>query len=90
MAINDGGPAFPQSEAPDCGELVSNVYPESGGMTLRQWYAGLAMQGFLSSDVKESLNERNTPQLAFAMADAMIAYELEEDSRQSLGESRGL
>jgi hypothetical protein len=40
------------------------------GMTLREWYAGLAMQGLLSSS--RVLDSDRTAELAFAQADAML------------------
>jgi len=51
------------------------------GMTIRQWYAGLAMQGLLASgalSVKQAdhvrpFNEQEVSDQAFAMADAMLA-----------------
>lgn len=39
-------------------------------MTLRQWYAGLAMQGLLACDEYE---RGLVPEIAYKLADAMIA-----------------
>ncbi len=39
--INDGGPAFPQSEA------WGSRHPVPGGMTLRDYFAAKAMQSML-------------------------------------------
>jgi len=50
---NDGGPAFPGG--PTGGEYrgedgyVYHQFSPSTGMSLRQWYAGMAMQGLLSN-----------------------------------------
>jgi hypothetical protein len=38
--MKDGGPAFPVTTA---------VFNDMKGMTLRDWFAGMAMQGFLAS-----------------------------------------
>lgn len=69
---NDGGPAFP----------VNYAYrPKEGaygdGMSLRDWFAGQAMQGLLASDRKfgkpsETLGEA-VARNAYEFADAMIA-----------------
>lgn len=75
--INDGGPAFPVSTG--MGPLAANFV--SSGMTLREWFAGMAMQGWLSSDTpgRDHLDytaeaiERDA-KLAYAIADAMIAH----------------
>ena len=79
--INDGGPAFP---------CEANNYHESlTGMTLRQCYAGMAMQGILASPVWmrdiESTNgitaekvKELVAALAHSQADAMLAHEAKE------------
>lgn len=41
-APDDGGPAFPFAEA-------TTDFSVSPGMTLRDWFAGMAMQGLLAS-----------------------------------------
>ena len=62
---DDGGPAFPRT-AP---------HPQNG-MTLRQWYAGMAMQGLLADEGMDVEGfEHNAARKAFAYADAMIAEE---------------
>lgn len=43
----------------------------SGGMTMREWYAGLAMQGYLAH--QGAFIPANVARIAFAVADAMIA-----------------
>ena len=63
MQIDDGGPAFP------------NVWEDnpSQGMSLRDYYAGLAMQIILKSEYKPvSWDPRSIAYEAFVMADAMI------------------
>lgn len=53
MTKDDGGPAFPnQPIPPGEGTFCDQRFfwshkPATPGMTLRQWYAGLAMQGFI-------------------------------------------
>ena len=78
---NDGGPAFPirfRYEKSD-GSIVTH---EADGMSLRQWYAGMALQGLLA----ESAHPQSAGSWkqagsfaanAFELADAMIAAEKE-------------
>lgn len=69
IKIDDGGPAF---------AMPPTEYHEGqGGMTLRQYYAGLAMQGMLSFPGTLNSNQTKTPantaNLAVSFADALIA-----------------
>ena len=81
-ARDDGGPAFPLN---DCrvdyrtGELLA--YPAVHcGMTLRDWFAGMAMHGDLAAiegsgldpDIDDARLQRLSA-LYFRVADAMIA-----------------
>lgn len=67
--INDGCPAFPQSEA------WGSKHPVPGGMTLRDYFAAKAMQGLLAAQI-HGFNDRpaNGPfaSMAYEMADAML------------------
>lgn len=74
--INDGGPAFPHWDGPT-GKVIS-------GLSKREWFAGMALQGYLSNPtsfgppVPES--DKYNPRLvadvsanfAYMLADAMI------------------
>lgn len=82
---NDGGPAFPRPVS----EGNSNFVWEQDGMTLRQWYAGMALQGLCSSNkllekFLGTAGELGTTFLvvlassAFEAADAMLAHEAKE------------
>ena len=93
LKADDGGPAYPvtfqhmQDEHP----LLTSVEQRWEGMTLRQWYAGMAMQGFLGHPTwwvdgeGEDIAPLADPgseceavaQFAFKMADAMLARERE-------------
>jgi hypothetical protein len=77
--INDGGPAFPTTERMVDGQGLGRFEYEErhSGMTLRDWFAGKALQGILSSG-PEGMNAFDLPLAdwacaAFRMADAMIA-----------------
>jgi hypothetical protein len=64
-----GGPAFPLP-----GELGLGLTPkEMRGMTLRDWFAGMAMQGLLSARNPLVTNIGGIAEAAYEMADAMLA-----------------
>ena len=76
MLMNDGGPAFP---SPNC---------TADGMSLRDWFAGMAMQGLLAKDFEAidgnepvELTERGTlnayAMFAYKLADTMLAERAE-------------
>lgn len=76
--IDDGGPAFPQLSVEACardghGDLLEPFTSAHGGMTLRDWFAGMAMQGLIQSG--EIILERKqwTCANAYLYADAMLA-----------------
>lgn len=54
MGKDTSGPAFPSaaSHSPH-GEWLDGPHP---GMTLRQWYAGQAMKGFIAGDNEASIS----------------------------------
>ena len=62
--IKDGGPAFPIPY----GQVMSD---EGRGMTLRDWFAGQALAGYLANG-GAAFWDRDA-QNAYAAADAMIA-----------------
>ena len=64
--IEDGGPAFPLAEPGNC---VS----ASEGMTLRDYFAAKAMQGFCAREVSIECSADDIADDAYAMADAMLA-----------------
>jgi len=62
--IDGNQPAFP---------VVANYVHEAfSGMTLRQWYAGLAMQGLLASESGVDMTYAGIQDAAFRQADAML------------------
>lgn len=74
--IKDGGSAFPVSPSPS---TTGAVY---GGLTVRDWFAGMALQGVLASpmDLIRFAKENHTTPIKAAVAaawdaaDAMIAH----------------
>jgi hypothetical protein len=64
--INNGGAEFPIRQ-------VDYAHPSNFGMTLRDYFAGLAMQGLLAADAeRERWNARDYANSAYVQADAMI------------------
>jgi hypothetical protein len=61
----DGGPAFPTAPTDmKCGTF---------GMTLRDWFAGMAMSGILGSDLDATTVSETVATIAYHQADAMLA-----------------
>lgn len=81
----DGGPAFPNGLVADDVEwtgaendikVVNSFQSAHGGMTMRQWYAGMALQGLLACPEPEEFKDhdgRDYVRLAFRYADVMLA-----------------
>ena len=74
---NDGGPAFPSGKSERPG--FENSLPYYEGMTLRDWFAGMALQGQLSlKEVQQAIAADTLTALVLAgssyeYADAMLA-----------------
>ena len=62
--IDDGGPAFPVGDVKTHGTF---------GMSLRDWFAGMAMQGLVASN-DDGAGDRidDVPRYAYSIADAML------------------
>ena len=62
-----GGPAFPTTTA-----NYDNMDPHGEGMTLRDYFAAKAMQGFCAgAEAGDDVGE--IPSLSYTIADAMLA-----------------
>ena len=73
----DGGPAFPAHDYV-VGEIQKDGFQklgESRGMTLRDWFAGMAMAQMLASEIRKDAwaHCEAVAKDAYKMADAMIA-----------------
>ncbi len=71
MEKNDGGPFFPhlmeKCQRVDDTEIYS-------GASLLDWFAGMAMQGFITHNSVEALLKVNTmAAMSYRIADAMLA-----------------
>lgn len=85
--IECGGPAFPVPEqhgqqhvsSPNGNQWEQGWEPAASGMTLRDWFAGMALQGMMACPVTLEFNDgTNTEKDGFAkcaydQADAMLA-----------------
>lgn len=67
--INDGGQAFPQPLTFDAGGIAIAAYP---GMSLRDWFAGRALNGMLSTELGGEADKSDVAEQAYFYADAMI------------------
>lgn len=73
VAKNDGGQAFPRAGFA-FPEIGSQSEPGTRGMTLRDWFAGMALQGILASALaKPELGMEIFVEDAYSVADKMIA-----------------
>lgn len=75
---DDGGPAFPYGGLepdPETRQIVGTIYKDNEGMSLRDYFAAKAMQGWLASfpTTQNPRPELTAPQ-AYAFADAMLAW----------------
>ena len=75
MSQPNGGPAFPFSaQVRYTNELGHAGMTDFCGMTLRQWYAGLAMQGMIiRTDAIGMAKAETLASWAYQQADAMLA-----------------
>lgn len=66
--------AFPRAVATDAyGTVRSTMESDDHGMTLRQHYAGLAMQGLLSTPCTDGMRPSELAEEALNYVDALIA-----------------
>lgn len=71
-AKNNGGAAFPRSASFPPGAGVLSWNDEQDGMTLRDWFAGQALAGFLSNPTIGVTNPPKAANWAYAYADEML------------------
>lgn len=79
-AINDGGPAFPRDTKWNLDGSVSQS--GSKGMSLRDWFAGMALSGILNnSNAFANMGDKDVAENCYRAADAMLAArERKEDT----------
>ena len=67
----DGGSVFPMIDS-DMNTAGERYYFPTGGMSLRDWFAGQALTGLLAGDGKRDQGLTDMIMLTFKIADAMI------------------
>lgn len=75
MSKDNGGPAFPQMRVWNAAMAEYEDTQQYPGMTLRDWFAGQAINGLLSGRAGARLNDSilgGDAKLAYEIADAMI------------------
>jgi hypothetical protein len=75
---DDGGPVFPQSQRMWDNDAGSWAVHSTGGMSLRDWFAGMALQGLVSSAGAGIFTAEEAPRYEIASysykyADTMLA-----------------
>ena len=61
--IDNGGPAFP---------IETTSTPYAPGMTLRDWFAGQALAGFMANTKRPTTISSDDAAWAYLIADAML------------------
>jgi hypothetical protein len=69
MSKDNSGPAFPVTPTNNSGQIGDTQF----GLSVRQWYAGLAMQGLRNNRNYCDADRIDVAVEAFRQADAMIA-----------------
>ena len=78
---HDGGPAFPVTEIHTSPKGEVERLAVSPGMSLRDWFAGMALQGILAKPELYRPSHAKAAGYAFSQADAMLAArERKEDA----------
>lgn len=79
--MNDGGPAFPglktnilipKGVPEETARLIGNVNSHTNGMTLRDWFAGMAMMGNVACSPDPFTDEAQAAEFHYRLADAML------------------
>ena len=84
--MKDGRSAFPVLDTTQNGNIGSLACLDSG-MTLRDYFAGQALVGIITSDCSDKMAAEPRAKLAYRIADAMLAEREkpteEKDEKQS-------
>ena len=70
MSKSDGGPAFPTDQTRSLHKTPS----VSGGMSLRDWFAGQALARLVESGVEQNFPEEHIAGVCYRIADAMLKH----------------
>lgn len=69
---NDGGPVSPTYASDSRGAACNTTFYPSGGMSLRDWFAGQALAGLLASEAWCRDHPYDVARAAYEQADAML------------------
>jgi len=74
MSAQDGGPAFPSGEKTWLGDATGwdKTEPIFKGMSLRDWFAGMALQGIIAGSQGLEMSTQQFAEQAFKLSDAMM------------------
>jgi len=73
MNKNDGGPAYPHEKVTNRTGPVITKWKNYPGMSLRDWFAGMALQGMMSdSRFREELKAIGVAKYSYTIADDML------------------
>ncbi|MEY9098853.1 hypothetical protein ABIA24_001762 [Sinorhizobium fredii] len=74
-SMNTGGPAFPRPAGTNGAPHPSDRWENNaqGGMSLRDWFAGQALAGYLAADQLNHVGADLAAECAYRYADAMLA-----------------
>lgn len=72
--MKDGGPAFPV-----CIRIQGADDNSARGMSLRDWFAGMAMQGYIAAGVPSDATYRDMAEKFYSAADAMLEVRERDD-----------
>ena len=79
---NDGGPAFPCVDYTRPGDGIGvSIMTITGGMTLRDWFAGMALQGQADRFSHPHRHRELLANDCYDIADAMLAARNGEESK---------
>ena len=74
MTHDDGGPAFPRPSSEAVDGRGNHFWPSAEtGMSLRDWFAGMAMQGLFAGQCDDGWEPDAAAKMSYFVADAMIA-----------------
>lgn len=68
--IEDGGPAYPRIQ--QFVDSFGHMKQVHDGMSLRDWFAGQALSGFMANTKRPTTFARDDADWAYTIADAMI------------------
>ena len=80
--MKDGGPAFPSKTLTGASTALHDIYHP--GMSLRDWFAGMALSGIMISAPDDSeLLDDDIAKWAYDIAEAMLAEKEQREKEES-------